>query len=98
MSSHRALAGIHICITGVLSQPRAVIEKYINDAGGTMDKSVKRYMTHYLVIGDKVGAVKLAKARECGVKIINEKKFEELLKRSIASAEDIKALIAALEI
>ena len=52
-------------------------KKMIEDAGGRVSGSVSK-KTDYVVAGDDAGS-KLDKAKELGVKVIDEKKMEELL-------------------
>lgn len=72
------LAGMTFCITGTLSEPRDKFEKIIADNGGKTTSSVSKKTT-YLLAGENAGS-KLDKAKQLGVKILNEKEFEELLK------------------
>lgn len=72
------LAGMTFCITGTLSEPRDKFEKIIADNGGKTTSSVSKKTT-YLLAGENAGS-KLEKAKQLGVKILNEKEFEELLK------------------
>ena len=72
------LAGMAFCITGTLSEPRDKFEKIIADNGGKTTSSVSKKTT-YLLAGENAGS-KLDKAKQLGVKILNEKEFEELLK------------------
>jgi DNA ligase (NAD+) len=76
------LAGVHICVTGTLSRPRAEIQAVIEAAGGTFDKSVKRGTT-YLLAGADVGDTKLKDARKKGTTILDEEGFERLLRREL---------------
>ena len=70
------LAGMTFCITGTLSEPRDKFEKIIADNGGGTTSSVSKKTT-YLLAGETAGS-KLDKAKQLGVKILNEKEFEEL--------------------
>lgn len=72
------LAGMTFCITGTLSEPRDKFETIIADNGGKTTSSVSKKTT-YLLAGENAGS-KLEKAKQLGVKILNEKEFEELLK------------------
>ncbi len=73
------LAGLHFCITGTLSKPRGDVQRLIEDAGGTFDKTVKKG-TDYLVAGADVGAAKLKDAAKKGTRVIDENQLEQLLR------------------
>jgi DNA ligase (NAD+) len=80
------LAGLHVCVTGTLSRPRGDVQKAIEAAGGTFEKSVKKG-TDYLVAGADVGATKLKDAQKKGVRVIDEPTLDRLLRgESIESA------------
>jgi DNA ligase (NAD+) len=71
------LAGKIFVVTGRLSKyTREEAEKTIEDAGGKVTKSVSK-KTDYVVAGADAGS-KLDKARELGVKVIDEKEMERL--------------------
>jgi DNA ligase (NAD+) len=65
-------------VTGVLSKPRGQIHAIIKQHGGDVASSVSK-KTDYLIAGSDAGS-KLDKAKDLGVKIINETEFEALLK------------------
>jgi DNA ligase (NAD+) len=67
-------------ITGTLSQARDEIAEMIISRGGKVTGSVSK-KTSYLLAGEEAGS-KLEKAKQLGVKIINEDEFRRLLKRS----------------
>jgi DNA ligase (NAD+) len=71
------LAGLTFVLTGALSIPREEARIRIEAAGGKVAATVSR-KTSYLVAGDDPGT-KLDKAREFGVKIIDEKTLLDLL-------------------
>ena len=72
-----ALAGKTFVITGTLANySRDAAKKLIEDAGGKVSGSVSK-KTDYVVAGDDPGS-KLDKARELGVKVIDEKEMEGL--------------------
>jgi DNA ligase (NAD+) len=73
------LAGVHICVTGILSKPRVEIQADIENAGGIFDKSVKKG-TAYLVAGSDVGATKLRDAEKKGTRVIDEEGLLVLLR------------------
>ncbi|HNT01307.1 MAG TPA: NAD-dependent DNA ligase LigA, partial [Candidatus Saccharicenans sp.] len=77
-SSPRPLEGLTFVLTGTLSSmTRDEAKERIEQLGGNVSSSVTS-KTDYLVVGEEPGS-KLAKARELGVKIINEKEFLSLL-------------------
>ncbi|MBV9490267.1 MAG: hypothetical protein JO069_11175, partial [Verrucomicrobia bacterium] len=71
------LAGKSWVITGVLSQPRDHFEELVRLHGGRVASSVSK-KTDYLLAGDHAGS-KLQKARQLGVKVIEENQFRALL-------------------
>jgi DNA ligase (NAD+) len=75
----KELEGLTIVITGALSRPRKELEDLIESLGGHAAGSVSRN-TDYLLAGDEAGS-KLAKAKELGVKIINEAEFDRIIKK-----------------
>jgi DNA ligase (NAD+) len=78
---HRSvkLAGKTFVLTGALARhTRDAAKKMIEDAGGKVSGSVSK-KTDYVVAGADPGS-KLDKARELGVKVIDESEMEELVK------------------
>jgi DNA ligase (NAD+) len=73
----RALAGKTFVLTGTLSQPRSDVRARLEAAGAKVTDAVTK-RTDYLVAGEEPGG-KLARARELGVAILDEKGLEELL-------------------
>jgi DNA ligase (NAD+) len=75
------LVGKNFVVTGSLeSMGRDDAAEKIRSLGGTFQTSVAKDTT-YLVAGGKVGASKLKKAESYGVKVIDETRFLELLKK-----------------
>jgi DNA ligase (NAD+) len=73
------LAGKTFVLTGTLAHfSRDEAKKMIEDAGGRVSGSVSK-KTDYVVAGEEAGS-KLDKAKELGVKVIDEKEMEGLLK------------------
>ncbi|HEV2715435.1 MAG TPA: BRCT domain-containing protein, partial [Terriglobales bacterium] len=71
------LAGKTFVLTGTLARyTRDEAKKMIEDAGGKVTGSVSK-KTDYVVAGADAGS-KLDKARELGVKVIDEKQLENL--------------------
>jgi DNA ligase (NAD+) len=74
-----ALAGKTFVLTGTLANyARDTAKKLIEDAGGKVSGSVSK-KTDFVVAGDDPGS-KLDKARELGVRVIDEKEMENLVK------------------
>jgi DNA ligase (NAD+) len=74
-----ALAGKTFVLTGTLANhSRDAAKRMIEDAGGKVVGSVSK-KTDYVVAGADPGS-KLDKARELGVKVVDEKEMEELVK------------------
>jgi DNA ligase (NAD+) len=74
-----ALAGKTFVLTGTLpNYSRDAAKKMIEDAGGKVSGSVSK-KTDYVVAGEDAGS-KLDKARELGVKVIDEEQMVELVK------------------
>jgi len=73
----RPLEGKTIVVTGTLQNySRESIQERIHELGGKASGSVSK-KTDYLLAGESAGS-KLDKARELGVKVIDEKEFEKL--------------------
>src|SRR5207302_9682421 len=74
------LAGKTFVVTGTLAKySRDEIEDLIKRLGGKVTGSVSK-KTDYVVAGEKAGS-KLDKARELGVKVLNEEEFDKLIGR-----------------
>jgi len=70
------LAGKTFVFTGALSMERAEAEEIVRSLGGKASSSVSK-KTDYVVAGEAAGS-KLDKARQLGVKVIDEKEFRKL--------------------
>lgn len=68
------LSGKQIVISGVFSKSRDEIKKIIEQNGGKNSSSLSKKTT-YLLIGDKPGPDKMAKAKQLGITIIDENEF-----------------------
>jgi DNA ligase (NAD+) len=80
--SSSKLSGIHFVLTGTLSSySREDAKERIRLAGGKVAKSISSKID-YLVKGKNPGETKLNKARECSVKVVDEKRFLKLLSSS----------------
>lgn len=77
-SDSQPLTGLTIVITGTLSQSREHFQKLITSNGGKATSSVSKN-TDYLLAGENVGATKLAKSKELGVKIISENDLMDMI-------------------
>lgn len=73
-----SLAGISFVITGALSVSRDELANQIRLRGGNFQTGVGK-STDYLVVGQRVGSSKLAKAQQLGVKVISEAQLMEML-------------------
>jgi DNA ligase (NAD+) len=71
------LEGMTIAITGTLSRPRSEYEELIERNGGRAAGSVSK-KTSYVLAGSEGGS-KLDKAKELGVKVIDEEAFLKLV-------------------
>lgn len=69
--------GLTFVITGTLSRPRNEFAETIERLGGHVAGSVSK-KTSYLLAGEEAGS-KLDKARELSVKVLDEKKFTEMV-------------------
>ncbi|SMM98455.1 DNA ligase [uncultured Candidatus Thioglobus sp.] len=67
-------SGKKILFTGAMSHPREQMKKYAKSLGIQVQSSVSS-KTDYLVIGEKVGAKKIADAEKFGVVILSEKEY-----------------------
>lgn len=65
-------------ITGTLSEARSYYENLLINAGHKVSGSVSK-KTNYLLAGENVGATKLNKAQQLGVKIIGKSELTDLL-------------------
>ena len=73
------LNGKSFVITGTLTGiSREEMAKKIENLGGKFQKTVSK-VTDFLLIGEKVGASKIAKAEKLGVKVISQAEFEEMI-------------------
>jgi DNA ligase (NAD+) len=72
------LTGKIFVITGTLSRPRGYFKKLIEDSGGKVTSAISS-KTDYLLAGDKAGS-KLEKARKLGIAVIDEDRFNGLIK------------------
>lgn len=71
--------GKTVVITGTLSIPRNEVKKMIEAGGGKVSGSVSR-KTDYVLAGEDPGS-KLTRARELGIRVIDENDFRRMLGR-----------------
>jgi DNA ligase (NAD+) len=72
------LAGLTFVLTGTLPKyTREQATEIIEGLGGKVTGSVSK-KTDYVIAGDNPGS-KLDKARQLGIKVIDEKEFEQLI-------------------
>lgn len=75
------LAGVSFVVTGTLeSTGREQAAEAIRSLGGTFQSSIGKD-TDYLVVGQNVGASKLAKAKKLGTKQVSEAEFLKLIQK-----------------
>jgi DNA ligase (NAD+) len=74
----RLLEGLTIVVTGTLSTSRDEIEELIERNGGHAAGSVSK-KTSYVLAGNEPGKNKLDKAKELGVKVIDENEFMKMV-------------------
>jgi DNA ligase (NAD+) len=73
------LNGLSFVVTGSQeTMSRDEIAEKIRSMGGTFQSSVTKD-TDYLIVGGKVGASKLIKARTYGTKLLNEAEFKQMI-------------------
>ena len=68
-------AGKNFVITGELSIPRHEMVKEIESRGGAVLAEVSS-ITDYLIIGEKVGVVKIGAAEIAGTRVITEEELQ----------------------
>ena len=79
MNNTSPLAGKRVVFTGKMSGgSREEMQAEARRLGATVQTAVGP-TTDYLVCGEKVGAVKTARARELGVAVIDEATYRQLL-------------------
>lgn len=75
----KSLAGKSFVLTGTLEKfTREEAKKLIEDRGGRVVSSISE-KTDFLIVGDKPGS-KLDKAKQLGIRLLNEEEFENMLK------------------
>ncbi len=76
-----AFSGKKIVLTGTLEKyTRKEASDIIESLGGEVSSSVSKN-TDYVLAGEEAGS-KLDKARELGITVIDEKRFEEMIKQT----------------
>jgi DNA ligase (NAD+) len=74
----RLLEGITIVVTGTLSKSRDEIEELIERLGGRATGSVSK-KTSFVLAGEEPGDNKIDKAKELGIKVIDENDFMKMV-------------------
>ena len=77
--TNEKISGKTFVLTGTLTRPRREIEEMIENLGGKTSSSVSKN-TDFVLAGESAGS-KLDKAKELGVKVINEDEFFDLIDR-----------------
>jgi DNA ligase (NAD+) len=73
------LTGKSFCFTGSMEKPRPALQKMVEDAGGSVKKSVGKGL-HYLVIADTNSASSKAEAaKKLGTTLISEQQFLDMI-------------------
>jgi DNA ligase (NAD+) len=72
------LEGKTVCFTGTLSLPREEASIIVEQHGGTVVGSVSRNVD-YLIVGEKVGRIKINKVQELGIEVLNEQQLFDLI-------------------
>jgi len=79
----QVLEGKTIVISGTFSKhSREEYKQMIEDYGGKNSGSVSK-KTDFILAGENMGPSKLEKARELGVRVVNEQEFLEMIKQDI---------------
>lgn len=80
------LTGKSFCMTGHLGKPRNVIAELIRKAGGRVEERITHGLDYLITNADwtastvgKAGSSKFQKAKQYGVKIINEETFFKMI-------------------
>lgn len=69
-----------VCFTGASSQPRAVLHKMVEGAGGKVEKSVTKTLTYLVMADANSTSSKAQAAKRNGTKILSEEDFLEMVK------------------
>lgn len=75
-----SLAGKRVAFTGRIELSRPRMQELIRSVGAEVAGSVSE-STDILVVGDDSGSIKVDKAREWGVLIVNEKQWNDMVRR-----------------
>ena len=78
-NSNELVNGKTFVITGTLSVPREEIKEKLESLGANVTGSVTK-KTDYVIAGEKAGS-KLDKAKELGIKVIDEEEYNEMLNK-----------------
>jgi len=78
MTADQPLRGKNIVITGKLQCPRKEATAALERLGATVSNSIS-YATNLVVVGDKVGATKMRKVHQYGIKTITEDDLDRMI-------------------
>ena len=78
-NSNELINGKTFVITGTLSVPREEIKEKLESLGANVTSSVTK-KTDYVIVGEKPGS-KYDKAKELGIKILNEEEYIQMLNK-----------------
>ena len=73
------LAGVGVCITGDLTQPRASIQDWVRSNGGEIKSGVSKNLTYLMTNDPDSGSGKNKKADKLGIKKITEQDLYDLV-------------------
>jgi DNA ligase (NAD+) len=68
------------CFTGASSQPRVVLQKMVEGAGGKVEKSVTKTLTYLVMADANSTSAKAVGAKKNGTKILSEQEFLDMVK------------------
>lgn len=74
------LSGLSFCFSGSHSRPRKVLQKIVEQNGGTVASGVTKGLTYLVLSNPSSTSSKAQKARKLGTEIIDEAGFEEIIR------------------
>ena len=78
MTTDKPLRGKNIVITGKLQCPRKEATAALERLGATVTNTIS-YATNLVVVGDKVGSVKMNKVHQYGIQTITEDDLDRMI-------------------
>ncbi|MCQ2232777.1 MAG: leucine-rich repeat protein, partial [Paludibacteraceae bacterium] len=91
MDNKKVLEGEVVCVSGKFeNHTQEEMESMVTENGGTVSSSVTKKTT-MLVTGDKVGATKLNKAKELGIRIVDQSDFFGMVHPTDSTDDDSEA-------